>query len=204
MILTQEAAKDFETEKPAPAYVVVYKRYRKGLFGNESESEDEYGDEDQEEDTTLEAVPKKAASAGVVQNREEEIATQAQVDGKKRFPSSFGKSRTRSPFGDDKATTATPPRPVGLDTAAKKALYNCTLLKVHMHLAPTLAGDAEARSQIPVIAAGEILYGNEDLRFPTIHQFGIEAASTFEHFWLLPQLARSIGADRSHAEVAPR
>ena len=161
VILTQEAARDFATERPTPSYVVVNRKYRKGLFANESESEDEYGNDDEDDDdaeTTVIAPSEDTSAAAEVH-----ADVQAQHGESARYPSSFAKARTRSPSNED---STAPPRLPGLDSAAKKALYNCTLLKVHMHLAPTLAGDAEARSQIPVIAAGEMLYGNEDLRFP--------------------------------------
>ncbi|TKY90639.1 hypothetical protein EX895_000637 [Sporisorium graminicola] len=154
MVLTQKAAKDFAIEKPKSSYVVVHRKYRKGLFGTDSDSEDEYGNEDEGEgETTMVSPAERRAPAAVKQvDRVEEPA---------RYPSSFAKSRTHSPSNEAQARSGP-----GLDTAAKKAVYNCTLLKVHMHLAPTLAGDADSRALIPVIAAGEVLYSNEDLKFP--------------------------------------
>lgn len=164
VILTQEAAKDFATEKPKPSYVVVNRKYRRGLFGeNDSESEDEYGNDEGEDDDAETTVVAARQTGHAPANIQAPVASPAQNEEAARYPSSFAKARTRSPSNDDSATASRPP---GLDSAAKKALYNCTLLKVHMHLAPTLAGDAEARSQIPVIAAGETLYATDDLRFP--------------------------------------
>ncbi|SPO20995.1 uncharacterized protein UTRI_00472 [Ustilago trichophora] len=163
VILTQEAARDFATEKPTPSYVVVHRKYRKGLFGNESESEDEYGNDEEDDDAETTVVAPSAKSTVSFAETQAGVPGPSRSDEAARYPSSFSKARTRSQSNDDSATATRPP---GLDSAAKKALYNCTLLKVHMHLAPTLAGDAEARSQIPVIAAGEMLYANDDLRFP--------------------------------------
>lgn len=157
VLLTQEAAKSYASEKPAPRYVVVKKgKYRTGLFGADSESEDEYGKDEESDDgdATAVATP-ETVSAPPEKNASESV----------QYPSFISKARTPSP-SNGATTPAVATRPIGLDSAAKRALYNCTLLKVHTHLAPTLAGDAEARSQIPVIAAGEILYSNEDLRFP--------------------------------------
>ena len=149
VVLTQSAAKDYATEKPRSAYRIVNKQYRKGLFGADSDSEDEYGEDgEQESEAPMVVAP------GVQQQVKQNVEPTS-------YPSSFAKSRTHSPSNE--ATTRSPP---GLDTAAKKAIYNCTLLKVHMHLAPTLAADVEARSLVPVIAAGETLYSNEDLKFP--------------------------------------
>ncbi len=158
VILTQDAARTFANDKPAPAYVVVHRKYRRGLFGNDSESEDEYGDDDEER---ADHAPIPASPAPEAAN------TASQGLDAARYPSSFAKARTMSPSNDpDESSNTISVRPAGLDSAAKKALYNCTLLKVHAHLASTLAGDAEARAQIPVIAAGEVLYANDDLRFP--------------------------------------
>ncbi|CDW99829.1 hypothetical protein [Sporisorium scitamineum] len=157
VVLTQKAAKDFAAEKPTQSYVVVHRKYRKGLFGNDSESEDEYGNEEDEEGDTTVVSPTSCAPVP---------AQQAARVEESRYPSSFAKSRTHSPSNDATVTATTTRSPPGLDTAAKKAIYNCTLLKVHMHLAPTLADDAESRTLIPVIVAGEVLYSNEDLKFP--------------------------------------
>lgn len=159
MVLTQAAAKDFASEKQTPGYVLVQRKYRRGLFGNESESEDEYGDdEDLGDDETTMTTPSSRATSATAQQL-------SQREKSNRFPSSFAKSSSRAQSPSNDSSTHSP-RPPGLDSAAKKALYNCTLLKVHMHLAPTLAGDAEARTLIPVIATGEVLYNNEDLKFP--------------------------------------
>lgn len=165
VVLTQEAARDFASEKPRPSYVVVNRKYRKGLFGDESDSEDEYGNDDEGNRKGTNLVAASQYTSVAPENRAT-VASSSQKDETTKYPSSFAKTRTRSPSNDDDDAMPSPRRPVGLDSAAKKALYNCTLLKVHMHLAPTLAGDAEARSQIPVIAAGEVLYGTEDLKFP--------------------------------------
>lgn len=163
VILTQEAAKDFAIAKEKPAYKVVHQKFRKGLFGrgNDSESEDEYGtDEGEDEgDSTVTSHPVSTAAPSGQQQQPNAIKEEAT-----KFPSSFVKSsRTRSPSHD--AETGAP-RLVGLDSAAKKALYNCTLLKVHQHLASTLASDATHRPLIPVINSGEKLYNTDDVRFP--------------------------------------
>ncbi|GAC95477.1 hypothetical protein PHSY_003053 [Pseudozyma hubeiensis SY62] len=180
MVLTQKAAKDFEAEVPTPRYVVVQRKFRKGLFknANDSESEDEYGNEENGDDgdATVVGSSSQATSAGAQQEGQTEAPT--------RFPSSFAKSssRTHSPANDGFR------RQAGLDSAAKKALYNCTLLKVHMHLAPTLASDEEARTLIPIIAAGEVLYSNEDLKFPR----SINSASKLQQHTSTHGFARSL------------
>lgn len=160
VILTQEAAKDFAVEKEKPSYVTMHKKYRKGLFGaTESESEDEYGTDGDEDDgdITATSLPRSASAS---QNQQAEAVKESAV----KFPSSFVRSpRTRSPTNEAESNT---PRPTGLDSAAKKALYNCTLLKVHQHLASTLASDPSHRSLIPAIYSGETLYETKDLRFP--------------------------------------
>ncbi|SNX81728.1 uncharacterized protein MEPE_00433 [Melanopsichium pennsylvanicum] len=169
VILTQEAAKNFAADKRqmAGGYVVVHKRFRKGLFGKdgESESEDEYGNDGEEDEADTTPVASSAKKTTTSESCAAAAVAGKDNDQAARYPSSLAtNSRTRSPSTDGPAIPN--PRPPGLDTGAKKSLYNCTLLKVHQHLAPTLAGDAEARNLIPVIAAGEILYNNEDLRFP--------------------------------------
>ncbi|KAJ9476747.1 hypothetical protein PHBOTO_000430 [Pseudozyma hubeiensis] len=180
MVLTQKAAKEFAAEKPTPRYVLVQRKYRRGLFGNahDSDSEDEYGNEENEDDgdATVVGPSSRAASGGAAQGSQTEATTQ--------FPSSFAKSssRTHSPANDGSR------RQPGLDSAAKKALYNCTLLKVHMHLAPTLASDEEARALIPIIAAGEALYSNEDLKFPR----SINGASKLQQHTSTHGFARSL------------
>ncbi|SJX60452.1 uncharacterized protein SRS1_11773 [Sporisorium reilianum f. sp. reilianum] len=181
MVLTQKAARDLASEKPTPSYVVVHRKYRKGLFGNDSESEDEYGDEEDEEDSERTVVFPPSRAAPPVQQVQ-------QVDEPTRYPSSFTKTRTRSPSNEPFPSTTTTRSPPGLDTAAKKAIYNCTLLKVHMHLAPTLASDAESRTLVPVIAAGELLYSNEDLKFPR----SINAASALRIHSSTYGVARSL------------
>lgn len=155
MVLTQEAARDFAKQKKTPSYVVVQRKYRKGLFGAESESDDEYGDDEDKGQTKSTAGPSEGTCVTAQPPDIEETAS--------RFRSSFAKA---GPPTLTKEATTTSSQPPGLDSAAKKALYNCTLLKVHMHLAATLAGDTQTRASIPILAAGEVLYNNDDLRFP--------------------------------------
>ncbi|PWZ02611.1 hypothetical protein BCV70DRAFT_3267 [Testicularia cyperi] len=168
VILTQEAAREYAAEKATPSYTIVHrKKFRKGLFArNDSESEDEYGADHAEDDSVGQVA---AASPQLV-------ASPASVGRPlpSQYPSSFAKVTSRSQSRDSQIERSedqagrlqAPTHAVGLNTPSKKALYACTLLKVHMHLAQTLADDPGARTQIPIIAGGGSLYSNEELRFP--------------------------------------
>ncbi|KAF6766808.1 hypothetical protein PSEUBRA_000427 [Kalmanozyma brasiliensis GHG001] len=157
-ILTQEAAKEYAERSQSRTYAAVQRKYRKGLFSNDSDSEDEYGDDDAKcADDKSEVEPAHSTPVAVQYSDETKASSPSPLSG------AVAKAGASS---SSKELLTASSRSPGLDSAAKRALYNCTLLKVHVHLASALAGDAEAQPLVPVIAAGESMYSNDDLSFP--------------------------------------
>lgn len=137
------------------------RQYRAGLFGRnvtsqDDDSEDEYGDDGDDAESS-----------------EDEKGTVAKAP----FPSSFAKAPKRhsgsSSAGADHRTSSPVKQPQGpsgpgLDTGAKKAIYTCTLLKVHPQLASCVkvSPDGQLAPGAAKIAEMQDNAALRDVRFP--------------------------------------
>ncbi|KDN47344.1 hypothetical protein K437DRAFT_267885 [Tilletiaria anomala UBC 951] len=141
--LTEAQAKEIEERETQDKLAgrKVYRHMRPGLFRDDDEdSEDDYGDEDADE---------RSHPFNTAAMRSADGPQASSQHAKNPFPSTFKKAK--APTSGSRGQSLTRPEDwPGLDTPVKRALYNCTLLKVHPQLA-SIVKETNPQSAVAIV-----------------------------------------------------
>jgi hypothetical protein len=166
----------YDSFRPSPSYI------RPGLFRNdprdaEDDSEDEYGAEGDEctsgYASAMSGTPPLSpeASPRFAGNMALPVSAHPSTFARYKGSARRGSAANEEPEDDEEAAGPSAPRrpsapSVGLNTGSKRALYTCTLLKVHPQLAASFKASQDGARLIPGAAAVLDAPAPEELRSP--------------------------------------